>query len=250
MGPVLSGGPLWALVLALLVIISGSPSDAILTNSFCASFANITIPNVGAPPTAVYLLSQLCLRFNNASQFSLLLTGYESVSGGPTYISLGTTTCNGTYYWAAPETVGFTYVINGPTSSFCTSDSTSGRDFCPWGCQRFAGSYVPYWDDLVAPAKMGILPGPDLPQYNWGGLAYPIGLACNTSSCGTAVGLIPQLQANVNYTVRRQLSPSEERECAREKKTASAAAAGDDSYFGVCCGDVCYHCRNSGCVEV
>lgn len=181
-------------LLALLLLIGAASS--VLENSFCDSVLhNVNLPGPNPGLGYSYWLSSICLTFDTPTNFTL------SLSGTVKYTSLGylvTAFCKGNYYWAAPDLVVMAYESEAP--SYC-SQSVSSPGFCPWVCPQFGGSFVPYFDEIAAPTEM-TLNNPSS-SVNWGSLPQSITLVCNTTSCGSAANLVPNLQQNASYMVRR-----------------------------------------------
>jgi hypothetical protein len=188
---------LGVLLAAVLLLAAPLATHATLTNKFCTALANVNFDQDSDPP-ALFSLNNLCLEFRNATTFALELQGLVNYKG-ITYTAV-TSTCVGNYFFAAPQTISFTYNLN---STICTPVS-SLFGYCNWGCAKFADTYVPLFDDINAPMMMAITPGPDTPGVTWGGLPYDLTLTCNTTSCGSASNLVPPapLQQNASFTVQ------------------------------------------------
>lgn len=185
-----------ALFLFLLCL---AVASATLSNSFTAILGNVSI---AAPPGSNdvnYFLSSLGLSFINATNFQLALTGTVKTKGYD--LEAAPTTCYGSYVFASPDDISFIYDLS-PSSVICTQQTTLKFGFCPWGCSKFAGTYVPFFDSIDAPKFMAITPGPDTPGVTWGGLPYNIKLSCNTTSCGSASNLIPPAPLPANSSVQ------------------------------------------------
>ena len=192
------------LLALLLALLAAAPSSAVLTNKFCASLRNVTLP--GDPfLDAQMALSSLCLDFVDSDSFNIELEGFVHYKG-VTYAALPAT-CNGTYAWADPQYITFAYDLS---YSFCAQSGASVFGFCNWGCIAFAGTYIPmFQSNLTAPTQLTITPLPPSQStiYNWGGLPANMPLTCNTTDCGSALGLVPAFAegGNVTYTVCRLL---------------------------------------------
>lgn len=192
------------LLLLILLALLVPRSAAVLQNSFCSQPLNgLPLP---APsnlsPYFSYSLSSLCLTWTTSSNYTISLAGLVYQNNLPLAISAQ---CNGVYYWANPQDIIFALPSNAP--SYCTQ--TSGPGYCNWACEQFAGTYIPFFDSVSAPMQLVI--NPSTAGINWGSIVQPIPLFCNTSSCGSATGLVPNLQQNVTYTVRRSPLQSQNR---------------------------------------
>lgn len=185
----------------LLLLLSASPlASATLSNSFCASLNNVTLP--GDPfIDASMVLSSVCTTYTNATNFALSLSGFAQYKG--VYYSAATATCQGFYGFAQPQLITFAYDLS--ANNYCSQPSIP-FGFCSWACAAFAGTYIPFFDNMAAPMIMEITPGPPTgtPIYNWGNLPYNLKLACNNTGCGSASNLVPPapLPPNPSFTVR------------------------------------------------
>jgi hypothetical protein len=176
------------LVLALLFYLSFvSLVSATLQNSFCTGLSNTTISGwIPQPNVNAYTLSNVCLNFYNGTSFGLALNGFVNVKG--TWLSVSATTCIGEYFFAQGQKIAFSENL---AKSVCLTSTGAAYSFC-WACPKFAGTYIPFFDSIDTPKHLSITPDASQPQpYLWGGLPYSMDLICNTTTCGSASGLIP-----------------------------------------------------------
>lgn len=242
------------LLLLLLVFIVASRT--VLQNSFCSPAQNVIVPYQNNPnPLVSYFLTDICLTFENSTAFALSLSGY-AVKQAAVYAA-GTAICRGTYLWANPQLVVFAYPPILPFPASTCAEPSSAYPLCPWSCESFGGPYLPFFNNITAPSILTIAPDPNYPAQNWGGLYVEVPLICNDTTCGTADDLVPNLQANVSYTVRRLLSLRNS-SCSTARGRALGAASGVDSFFRFCCDqhnatlclsewEICS--RSKGCVK-
>lgn len=189
-------------LLALLLL--ASFASATLSNSFCTAVANVTLPN-DPFPDATMLLSSVCVTYINSTNFALSLSGWSLYKD--IQLSAATSVCQGFYGFAQPQLITFAYDLS--TRNYCSQPSSVTFGFCNWACAAFAGTYVPFFDNITTPMIMEITPGPaeGAPVYSWGNLDYNLKLACNNTSCGTASNVVPPapLPPNPVFNVRRFL---------------------------------------------
>jgi hypothetical protein len=180
--------------LCSLVLLLGAAS-AQLQNSFCASLTNPVPLTPSAPSTTYYGLTSLCATFQNSTYALFSLSGYVK---DPTYGYYATSAaCGATYLFAPPDLIEL-------SSPSCSQTPSSKPGFCSWECNALMGTYVPFFDNIAAPKILTINPlVTQEAALQWAGLPYPLELVCNTTGCGSATGLVPNLQENVSYTVRR-----------------------------------------------
>lgn len=192
--------------LLLLLLLLAASGYAVLSGSFCGALRDVAISSPSSPPTVRFKLAQICLTFVNDSYHKLSLSGLITPPAGGDIPS--SAICTGTYSFAAPQEINFAYDMN--TFGFCSS-TTSGYSYCNWGCGLFGGTFIPFFDQAAAPTRLSITPQDPLanPPVNWGNLPFSMALYCNTSSCGSAENLIPNVQSTpstLNVTVRRSHS--------------------------------------------
>lgn len=183
--------------LCSLFLLLGAAS-AQLQHSFCASLTNPVPLTPSAPSSTYYGLTSLCATFQNSTYALFSLSGYvKDVTYGYYATSAA---CGATYLFASPDEI----VLASPS---CSQVPLEKPGFCSWECNELMGTYVPFFDNVAAPKIFTINPlVTQQAALQWGGLPYPLELVCNTTSCGSASGLVPDFQQNVTYTVRRSSS--------------------------------------------
>lgn len=187
----------------LLLLLFVCSALAVLENSFCADAQNMLIPNDPFANVNFYLAGHnaICLTFVNRTSFVLTVKGYATKESFN--VSIGPAQCQGTYMWAAAQKVVFDFPALSP-APFCTEHIIEpDYQFCSWVCGAFAGNYIPFFDNIPAPSIITIEPDTSSPPVNWGALTYPVPLYCNDTTCGSATGLVPNLNpTSANFTVR------------------------------------------------
>lgn len=192
--------PLWVGAL-VLVLLAASGTRATLQNSFCYNSGNsINTMNSGplTPPGFSFGVFDVCLTFTTFHNYSLSLVGVAKETQQGYGVSA---TCAGQYAFAAPSFIQF-------VPQTCSQNVSTGQvGFCKWACSQFSGNYFPFFDNFSAPAQLfvGTAPPNSPSLYNWGYLSQPMPMTCNTTSCGSASGVVPNPYqgGNVSYTVRR-----------------------------------------------
>ncbi len=161
-------------------------------------------------------------------------------ASSPRAVLLSPVTFTGIYLFEAPQSIVFSY----SNDAACSEQQPYCCDLCPGVMYRFAGKYgfevTPSFD---APVILSITPdsvpraaaGDQVPRpYQWGDLDFSLPLSCDTVSCGSFVGVVPNPYqgGSVAYTVRRfqfseaELINSAERQCYKQFH----------SWRGHCCG--------------
>jgi hypothetical protein len=196
------------LLLFLLLTAAASPCNAVLSGSFCSPAAiNALVPNPNNPPLYSFLLSQLCLTFVPASNnFSLTLTGdvsYKAIQYAAQSV------CSGYYYFTPPAELELG--LTPPATAYCSQNITN-LAFC-WACPQFSGTFKAFFDNVSAPVTMTVGAEATIanPAFAWGQLPNPVPLRCNNTGCGSASGVVPNLNqgGNDSYTVGRGVNDTE-----------------------------------------